>query len=155
MVSTATLDNQTAGAIRQALTFAAAGRFAEACTVGERALAQGGDIAALNAMLGMLRSRAGDPERALQHLRLAHASRPQDPVVANNLVNLLVQLDRQGEAFEVLTDDVIAADRGGQLLKLRAYLAQLTDQFEYALRDYERVVAQDPVDCESWNNLGN
>ena len=155
MVSATTLDDRTAGAIRHALSFAAAGRLAEACAAGERALAQGGDVAALNAMLGMLRSRLGDPESAARHLRVAHDARPRDPVIAKNLVNMLVQLERQGEAYEVLTDEVVAADRGGGLLKLRAYLAQATDQFEYALRDYERVVARDPDDCESWNNLGN
>ena len=155
MVSTTTIDDLTAGAIRRALASAAAGRIAEACTVAEQALAQGGEIAALNAMLGMLKSRAGDPERAVEHLRVAHAARPGDPIIANNLVNLLVQLERQEEAHGVLTDELIAVDHTGQLLKLRAYLAQATDQFEFALRDYERIVAKDPEDCDSWNNLGN
>ncbi|MEO8547465.1 MAG: sulfotransferase [Sphingomicrobium sp.] len=155
MASTTSIDDLTAGAIRRALASAAAGRLAEACAVGEQALAQGGDIAALNAMLGMLQSRAGDPERAVQHLRAAHAARPRDPIIANNLVNALVQLERQSEALDVLTDEVIAADKGGQLLKLRAYLAQITDQFDLAIRCYEQVVAKEPDDCESWNNLGN
>jgi tetratricopeptide (TPR) repeat protein len=155
MVSTPMIDNLTADAIRRALAFAAAGRFADACTVGEQALSEGGDTAALAAMLGMLYSRAGDQEHAVEHLRAANSARPQDAVIANNLANVLVQLDRHGEAFDVLTAEVLAADRGGQLTKLRAYLAQVTDQFDIAVRCYEEIVARDPQDCESWNNLGN
>ena len=155
MATTSTINDLTAGAIRQALAAAAAGRLTDACLVGERALAQGGDIAALNAMLGMLRSKGGNHERAVEHLRAAHKARPQDPVIANNLANELVQLERQDEALEVLTDEVVAADRTGQLLKLRAFLAQLTHQFDLATRCYEQVVEREPDDCESWNNLGN
>jgi tetratricopeptide (TPR) repeat protein len=155
MVTTSTIDDLTAGAIRQALTAASAGRLSEACTVGERALAHGGDVAALNAMLGMLRSKGGNHERAAEHLRAAHKARPLDPVIANNLANELIQLERQEEAYELLGDSLIAADRTGQLLKLRAFLAQMTDHFDVAVRDYEQVVAANPEDCESWNNLGN
>lgn len=149
------MDDLTAAAIRRALASAAAGRLEEASALGEQALAQGGDVAPLNAMLGMLQSRIGNHERAIQHLRTAHSARPQDPVIANNLVNELVQLDRQREALDVLTDEVVAADPGRQLLKLRAFLAQMTDQFDLAIRSYEQVVATNPDDWESWNNLGN
>ncbi len=155
MATSPTIDDLTAGAIRQALAAAAAGRLADACALGERALAQGGDIAALNAMLGMLHSRAGNHEGALGHLRAAHGKRPQDLVIAKNLVDALVRLDRQGEALDVLTDEIIAADKGGQLIKLRGFLAQMTDQFEVAICSYEQVVAKEPEDWESWNNLGN
>jgi Flp pilus assembly protein TadD len=155
MATASPLNDLTAVAIRQALAAAAAGRIADACSVGERALVQGGDVAALNAMLGMLRSKSGDHERAVEHLRAAHRVRPQDPVIANNLANELIQLERQKEALEVLTDTVVAADRTGQLLKLRAFLAQSTEQFELAIRCYAQIVERDPKDCESWNNLGN
>jgi tetratricopeptide (TPR) repeat protein len=155
MASTPTIDDLTAGAIRRALTSAAAGRLTEACAVGEHALARGGDIAALNAMLGMLQSKAGNHERALHHLKAAHHARPRDPVIANNLLNALVQLDRKGEALDILTDDVVSADKSGQLLKLRGFFAQMTDQFDLAIRSYEQAVDNDPNDWESWNNLGN
>ena len=155
MANTATIDNLTAGAIREALAAASAGRLADACTIGERALSRGGEVSALNAMLGMLQSRSGNLERAAEHLRLANKARPRDPVIANNLAQTLDRLGRRGEALNVLTDEVIAADRSPQLLKLRGYLAQMTEQFDLAIRSYEQVVAAEPGDCEMWNNLGN
>ena len=85
----------------------------------------------------------------------AHRARPGDPIIANNLATALVQLKREGEALRVLTDDVVAADRTGQLLKLRAFTAQALGEFDRAVADYERVLAADPTDWESWNNLGN
>lgn len=155
MTNTATIDNLTADAIREALAAASAGRLADACTIGERALSRGGEVSALNAMLGMLQSRSGNLERAAEHLRLAHKARPRDPVIAHNLAQALDGLGRREEALDVLTDEIIAADRGAQLLKLRGYLAQMTEQFDLAIRSYEQVVAAEPDDCEMWNNLGN
>jgi tetratricopeptide (TPR) repeat protein len=149
------MNELTTGAIRQALAAAAAGRLADACVVGERALAQGGDIAALNAMLGMFQTKAGNHERAIHHLNTAHQARPGDPVIANNLANELIQLERQPEALDVLTDEAVAGDKTGQLLKLRAFLAQITSNFDVAIPSYEQVVQREPDDCESWNNLGN
>lgn len=149
------MDDLTADAIRRALAAAASGRMSEARTLGEQALASGGDAATLNAMLGMLHSKTGDLDRAVQHLRVALAARPRDPVIANNLASALLQLDRKTEALDVLDDEVVEADKTGQLLKLRAFLAQMTDQFDLAVCCYEQVVAREPADLESWNNLGN
>jgi len=155
MASSPNLSALTVGAIRQAMAAAAAGRLADACNVGERALAQGGDIAALNAMLGTLRSRTGNHEAAVKHLRVANKARPHDPVIANNLAQELVRLELQSEALEVLTDEIVSADRTGQIRKLRAFLALLGNDFPMAISDYEKIVESDPDDCESWNNLGN
>jgi len=155
MVSATTMDDLTAAAIRQAIAAASAGRLGDACAIGERALAKGGDVVALNAMLGMLQERAGSSDRAIEHLRVAQRARPKDPIIANNLATALAKLDRRVEALEIITDELVAADRTGQLLKLRAFLAQMTEDFELAIRCYERVVAAEPDDCEMWNNLGN
>src|SRR5437764_14432798 len=118
MATNPAMDHVTAGAIRQALSAAAAGRLADACAVGERALVQGGDVVALNAMLGMLQGKAGNAERAIEHLRVAHRARPADLVIANNLATALAKLDRRKEALEVISDDLVAADPTRQLLKL-------------------------------------
>jgi tetratricopeptide (TPR) repeat protein len=155
MATRTAMDDLTADAIRRALAAAASGRMSEARTLGEKALASGGDAATLNAMLGMLHSKTGDLDRAVQHLRVALGARPRDPVIANNLASALLQLDRKTEALDVLDDEVVEADKTGQLLKLRAFLAQMTDQFDLAVCCYEQVVAREPADLESWNNLGN
>lgn len=149
------IDDLTAGAIRRAVAAAAAGQLNEACSIGERALLEGGDTAALNAMVGMFRLRAGDDTRAIDHLRLAHQARPDDVRVAANLVTALIQHGSFEEAFQVAGEELANSDPSLQLLKLRGFLAQTIEKFEVAVACYERVVATQPGDWESWNNLGN
>ncbi len=149
------LDQVTASAVRQSLSAASAGRLEDACSIAERALANGGDIAALNAMLGMLRGRSGDPKRASEHLAAAHKEKRNDPVIAHNLVQALIELNRYEEALPILTDRLVDADRDGRLRRLRAFVAQCADQHELAVGDYEKVVEVSSQDWESWNNLGN
>jgi tetratricopeptide (TPR) repeat protein len=148
-------DGVTAPAIRQAMGAASSGRLAEACAIGERALARGGDIVALNAMLGMLRGRAGDPERAARHLHTAHRARPADPVIAHNLAQALLELERYEEIIAALPDATVAADKDGRLRRLRAFAAQMAQNFKLAEADYRAVLDRSPDDWESWNNLGN
>ncbi len=155
MTAASVLDDQTAAAIRQALSLAAGGRLADACAIGEQALNGGGDAAALHAMLGMLRSRSGDLEAAIRHLTAAHKERPRDVVIANNLASALAQLGRNREALEVASDELAQTDPSLQLLRVRGFLAQSLEEFETAAEAYERVVAAAPEDWESWNNLGN
>lgn len=155
MASTPTLDQVTASAVRQSLSAASAGRLDEACSIAENALANGGNIAALNAMLGMLRGRSGDAARAAQHLAAAHAANRNDPIIAHNLVQALIALERYHDALPILTDAVVDSDRDGRLRRLRAFVAQCADRHDLAVADYERVVARSTQDWESWNNLGN
>ena len=149
------LDDQTAAAIRQALSLAAGGRIPDACAIGERALSDGGDAAALHAMLGMLWSRSGDFEAGIRHLAAAHQERPLDAVIAYNLVSTLAQLGRHREALDIATVELARADASLQLLRVRGFLAQLLEEFETAVEAYEQVVVAAPDDWESWNNLGN
>src|SRR5690242_8041047 len=155
MATTSTIDDFTTGAIREALAAARAGRLADACSAGERALAQGGDVAALNAMLGMFCTQAGDLDRAIAHLQLAHGARPSDIRIAGNLASAFAQQARYQEALDALTEELARSDPSLQLLKLRGFLAQTLGQFQTAIEMYEGVVAADPNDWESWNNLGN
>lgn len=155
MASASTIDELTAGAIRRALASAAAGRLKEACAAGEQAIANGGDRAALSAMLGMLYSRAGDRPSALRHLSEAHAARPSDPMITYNLVDALVAAGQGREALGKIGEEAIAKDRGTQLLKVRGFLAQELGEHDLAIRSYSQAVARDPADCESLNNLGN
>jgi tetratricopeptide (TPR) repeat protein len=155
MTASSALDIQTTNAIREALGAASRGMHQQACQIGERALAGGGDIAALNAMLGMLRCQSGDLERGVEHLQVAHSKRPNDPKIATNLVMALQQSGRHAEAFAVLTEELARTDPSLQLERLRGFLAQAVEDFPAAIRSYERVVAAAPKDWESWNNLGN
>jgi Flp pilus assembly protein TadD len=118
-------------------------------------LAEGGDAAALHAMLGMLHCRAGNLEKGVQHLTAARSARPADPVIAGNLASTFAQLGRYQEGLEVVTEELARSDKSLQLLRIRGFLSQMADDFIAASESYEQVVAQSPDDWESWNNLGN
>jgi Flp pilus assembly protein TadD len=105
MTAASVLDDKTASAIREALAAASFGRLADACAIGERALREGGDAAALQAMLGMLKTRMGDLDAAVGHLTMAHAQRPADVLIANNLATALARLERHRDALNVVSDE--------------------------------------------------
>jgi tetratricopeptide (TPR) repeat protein len=155
MTAVTALKDLTAAAIREAMLAAGAGRIREAIAVGERALAAGGDETALNAMIGTLHCRSGNLDAGVRHLAAAHADRPDDAVVATNLVTALAQLGRNREALDLISDELVRNDPSLQLLRARAFLAQQIEEFDSAVKDYEQVVTAAPDDWESWNNLGN
>jgi tetratricopeptide (TPR) repeat protein len=151
----APLDEKTTSAIREALAAAQSGRVAEACLTAERALAGGGDVVALNAMLGMLRSRAGDDEAAIRHLETAHAGRPRDVRIASNLATALARTGNLERALAVASADLAFNDPLLHLARLRGFVADQLGQFDAAAEAYEHVVRAAPEDWEAWNNLGN
>ena len=155
MTAAPVLDDLTAAAIRGAVAAAQAGRIADACRIGERALEEGGDPAPLNAMLGSFQCRAGNFAAGIQHFRLAHDARPDDPVVAGNLASALAEQGEHRAALDVLTDELARRDATMRIERLRGFLAQTIEDFPTAIAAYERVVATVPSDWETWNNLGN
>jgi tetratricopeptide (TPR) repeat protein len=116
MTATSILDDRTTNAVRQALGAASQGRLAEACQIGESALAGGGDIIALNAMLGMFRCQSGQTDVGIGHLQIAHKARPGDAKIASNLANALASAGRYQEALDVLTAELAKSDKSRQLL---------------------------------------
>jgi Flp pilus assembly protein TadD len=149
------LDQATASTIRAALEAAARGRIDEARRIGEHALAGGGDIVALNAMLGSLCCRSGDLAAGVRHLRIAKERRPDDPVIALNLATALTELGHFEDALTVLSPGLAARDPAMRIERLRGFLNQSLGNFTAAVADYGRVVGAAPDDWESWNNLGN
>ena len=155
MNAVSALDDRTTEAIREAIAEAGAGRLGSACEIGERALDEGGEPVALNAMLGMFRCRTGEFQTALRHLRPAHEARPDDLAVASNLVAALVECGEFDEALSVATPERAAADRTLRLARYRGYIAQLQGSAEVAAEAYGEILKADPNDWQSWNNLGN
>lgn len=155
MTAVSAIDDRTAAAIREAIGLASAGRFEAACAIGERALQDGGDSTALNAMLGMLRCRSRDFEAALRHLRPAHRARPDDLPIANNLIMALVETGQYEEAFTLASPERANADSSMTTARYRGYVAQLLGNPAVAAEAYQMVVARAPSDWQSWNNLGN
>ena len=155
MTAASVLDDQTAAAIREAMTAARMGRVPEALNIGERALASGCDSAALNAMLGTLHCQTGNLEAGIRHLQAANEIQSTDPVIATNLATALAQQGDYQAALDVLTDDIARTDRTMRLQRIRAYLAQHAGDFQTAIPIHEAIVAAAPDDWETWNNLGN
>lgn len=155
MASAAVLDEETITSIRRSLAAAAGGRIDEACAIASTALAQGGDAAALHALLGSLHLGRGDAEAALPHLKEAHSRKPADSVVAFNLASVLAQQGDYAAALELVPGDLGRPDADLRLDRLRGFIAQGLEDYPAAIAAYERVVAADPNDAESWNNLGN
>lgn len=155
MASAPLLDEQTITSIRRALAAAGVGQVEEACRIAGDALTQGGDPAALHALIGSLHLRRGDAEAALPHLREAHSLRPEDPMVAFNLASVLAQQGDYPEASQLVPSSLGNPDAALRLERLRGFIAQGLEDFAAAASAYERVVAADPADAESWNNLGN
>ena len=147
------LDPTTLTAIRESLAAAQKGRLVEACATAEQALANGGDATALNAMLGMLRTKAGDTEGAIRHLQLAHRAQPSDLRIAGNLASALAGAGDFRQAMDVASAERARADL--QIARVRGYAAQMLVEPSSAIEAYEHVVASVPDDWESWNNLGN
>ena len=149
------LDSQTADVLRQAVGAAQSGDVARARLLAEGALESGGDTAALNAFLGMLQARAGDLGAAADHLRAAHGARPADTTIACNLIAVLIDNGNLEGALEIATPELARADATLRIARYRGFVAQSLERFDEAVTAYEHVVAREPQDFESWNNLGN
>jgi tetratricopeptide (TPR) repeat protein len=134
---------------------AQAGDWRRACQLAEGALSQGGDVVALNAFLGMVRARAGDPGGAIRNLSQAHDGRPGDATIACNLISALIESGELAGALDVATRDLAFSDASLRIARYRGFLAQSLEQFAEAVEAYEHVVVRAPNDFESFNNLGN
>jgi tetratricopeptide (TPR) repeat protein len=155
MAAVSVFDDQTTAAIREAMSAARSGRIPEAVSIGERALANGGDSAALNAMLGTLHCQTGNLEAGIRHLRAARELQSSDPVIAANLATALAQQGDYAAALDALPAEIARADPTLRLQRIRAFVAQHADDLATAIPIYETIVAAAPDDWESWNNLGN
>jgi len=150
-----TIDDRTAEVIRSAVAEAQAGRIREACAIGERGLANGCEPTPLHAMIGSLLVRSGDLTSAIPHLRAAHQARPGDLIITKNFAAALIGCERYAEALDALPQEICEADPARDLLRLRGFAAQMSDNLAVAIDAYEEVVATEPRDWETWNNLGN
>lgn len=117
----------------------------------EAALAAEPRSAELLAFAGLAAAQAGELASAAGHLRAALAVAPDDLATRVNLAMVLVSASRYDEACAV------CAGGGGELklLRLSAYAHQQSGRLDQAASDYRTVVAAQPDDFESWNNLGN
>ena len=153
--TTAAGDSSPGATFREALAAARMGRLENACALAELALAAGGDPVPVNALLGMVRIDLGQHERAVEHLEFVHERRPSDIRIATDLASALAAIERFDRALEVASRDLALADPTFQLARLRGAVAVQLEDFAAAIEALEHVLAAQPNDWESWNNLGN
>jgi len=149
------LDPQIVSRMQAAMLQARRGDLRGARATAEQALIIGKDVAVVRGFLGMLCCQSGDLEAGIKHLRSAHHADPTDLAVVGNLCTALIEAGVPDEALEYCTEEVAAGDTSRRLFRLRGYLLQIREDYDGAAKAYEQVVAADPVDFESWNNLGN
>lgn len=110
---------------------------------------------AIRDFLGAVCAHAGDLPSAVGHWRAALAGDPGNGGARANLATALVEQGDLPGAAALCTPDAVRADRGGRLLRLRAWARLATGELVAAVGDYRLIVGGAPDDFESWNNLGN
>lgn len=108
-----------------------------------------------HALLGGLDCRAGRFDTGIAHFRSALAIRSGDVAVRCQLVQALIDQGDPVEALQCCPEDLCRADSSLRLMRLRAFLLQLTQSHAEAAALYGIIVAKVAGDAESWNNLGN
>ncbi|ACU90656.1 tetratricopeptide repeat protein [Desulfomicrobium baculatum] len=98
-------------------------QLSEALALATRASA-GGDPSALDTV-GWVHYRLGDKDAALQFLRKAHESLPEDPAVTYHLARVLADLGQTGEARELLTALLARTQDFPELTRARELLASI------------------------------
>ena len=141
--------------VQKIMAMARAGRLDEAAMlVAQAAPASMGDHA-LCAIGGAIECQRGQFARAVVYLGAALRGAPGDLVVRANLADALFHTGDFTAARELCDPANTYADRSLRLARLGGHLAQQAGDNADAAALYRHVVAQDPRDWVSWNNLGN
>lgn len=143
-----------AAALAQASTHIAAGRWADALTAYQRAVALNPDGADAQCNLGAVLNEMGRPAEAEAPLRRAIALRPDYVQAYGNLGNALKALGRAEEAVAVYARALELAPRAA-LLHYNLGIAQAAlGRHADALISYSRAIEGQPVLAAAHNNLG-
>jgi tetratricopeptide (TPR) repeat protein len=137
-------------ALDEAIRRRRAGDTAGALALAEAHAVPGEAGAPFLAIAGLAALELGDPARALQHLGPLAALRPDDPDIRADLARALLGLGREEEALRLSAG---VAHPG--LARIEAWIRQQRGEDGPAVAAYTRVLAVEPTDAQSWNNLGN
>src|SRR5690606_31520430 len=127
-----------------------AGDMAGVLAEAEAALRNNPELLPALALASLAALRLQKPERAIVHLQEQIRLEPADHAARGNLATALIQLGKKGEALEV-----VAGIDNAPLARIEGFLNQESGDHEAARAAYERAVAMDELDFQSWNNLGN
>jgi tetratricopeptide (TPR) repeat protein len=136
---------------QQAIERARRGDIAGALDCAHQAIAEHPDDYGLRLFVATLHSRRLELDEALVHVRRAAELAPADPIPRVELVRLLIGLDRIDEAEAELDRKAFP---GMEPLRLGAMIQARRENHARAAQLFRQVVAADPLDHESWGNLG-
>lgn len=141
--------------MQRILAAARARKFDEAATLAANAQADHPADSRLGALAGAIEMQRGNFILAADLLAAAHFQNPNDVTIRGNLAEARYHTGDAAGALALCDDVASAADPSGRLLRLGAYFAQESGDYQLAATLYRRIVAQMPDDWSSWNNLGN
>ncbi len=132
---------------------------ATAVTEMEKAVVSSPGNAEINAWLGFLLIRAGDPDRALRFLETANRLRPEVPETCTNLANaLLLRKSRNTadtrRAIGLLEFALSKQPSGSDTYNSLGFAAWKIGDFRKAVNAYRGVVRARPGDAQAHVNLG-
>lgn len=136
---------------RVAIEHARRGDFARALDLAKQAVATHPNDHGLMLFVGMLQVRKMDLDSAALAFKSALRLKPSDPLTTLELVRVLIAVNQLDEAEELLASSKLP---GLEPQRLSGLLSLRRGRASDAARQFERVVAADPRDFESWGNLG-
>jgi tetratricopeptide (TPR) repeat protein len=120
---------------------------------GEAALRFAQNNASILQFLGVVCCQSGDMDKGTAFLRNAIANGGDS---VDNRINLAKAYIEMGQADKAATlCEGTMAERSPELQRLRADILKMQGRGQEAIWKYEDLVAANPDDFESWNNLGN
>jgi tetratricopeptide (TPR) repeat protein len=111
--------------------------------------------AGLLQFLGHVCCRLGDFESGAKHLHACLERDAGNDGARVDLARALVALGALDEAEALCAASGASAAAGAELARIRGYALQTLGRRDEAAACYEKVVAGQPGDFETWNNLGN
>ena len=129
------------------------GDFKLARIKGEAALRTQPNNHSILQLVGVICCQAGDLESGTTYLRKAIAQGGDSADARLNLTKALVELDQFEEAVALCSGPI--AEASSELQRMRADILKAQGMAHEAIWAYEDLIAKNPADFESWNNLGN
>jgi tetratricopeptide (TPR) repeat protein len=136
---------------RFAIEHARRGDFARALELAKQALASHPHDHGLMLFVGMLQVRKLDFDQAAVAFKSALRLKPSDPLTRLELARVLIAVNQLDEAYELLATNRIP---GLEPERLNGLISLRRGRASDASKRFEKVVAADPRDFESWGNLG-
>ncbi len=126
------------------------GKMQAALETVEAALPEAKDRPPFLALAGHVALLLNEPQRAIPYLNELLELRPDDRATKANLANALLATGQSSAALEI-----VARSSEPSLARIEGYIHQQDGHLEDAKSAYRRVIAANPDDLSSWNNLGN